>query len=121
MSLLHKQKNKKKFLPTGTRLAGEKEWGGKVEETKVVVYNDVISVPLPLFHCVLVAFPITDHFNRQQCATWDLVMILWESPDLCCEKEANRGMRERKDEKMHEADRKWSKETVSEKKGGKRP
>lgn len=66
----------KKFLHIGIRLSGEKKTGGKVEEIEFVIYSDVISVPLPLFHCVLVAFPITDHFSRQQRATWDLVMIL---------------------------------------------
>lgn len=119
MKLLRKQKKKKSFPPQAA-LSGRERTRGKVKEIEFVVYGDVISVPLPLFHCVLVAFPITDHFSRHQRATWDLLMILWESPDLRCEQEPQRGMRERKNEKMHETDRKWSRESVSEKKRGKR-
>lgn len=66
----------KKSFSTLASVYPERKKRGKVEEIESVIYSDVISVPLPLFHCVLVAFPITDHFSRQKRATWDLVMIL---------------------------------------------
>lgn len=119
------QTEEKKYVsPHWHPFSGSERTREKVVEIESVVYGDVISVPLPLFHCVLVAFPITDHFSRQPCATWDLVRILWASPDLCCEKETTRTEERGKGRmkgKMHETDRKWSKETVSEKKRGKRP
>lgn len=74
MKLLRKLK---KVSPTGSvTVSGNEETRGKVKEIGFVVYGAVISVSRPLFHCVLVAFPITDHFSRQQRATWDLLMIL---------------------------------------------